>query len=82
MDTSSKTLKCDDINGLKDKQVVRGDCNCKSADDNPTSASNGGSSSGSSSSSSSSGIAVPLDFPHWNTGAGLLVSVLSFFFLL
>ena len=80
IDTSSKSLNCDDINGLKDSQVVRGKVSCHSNDANPTSSS-GGSSSASGDSSSSSGVAVPLDMPMWTTGSGLVMAVLSFFFL-
>ena len=80
LDTSSKVLKCDDTNKLTDNQVVRGKVSCQSGDENPTSAdgSNGGSSDG----SSSSNVAIPMAMPEWYTSSGLLVSVLSFFFLL
>ena len=81
VDTSSSTFKCDDINNLGNNQVVRGNVNCQSGDSSPTT-SNGGSGTGSRSSSSSSGFAVPLDLPVWTTGSGLIVSLLSFFFLL
>ena len=72
VDTSSDSFNCDPINNLRTSQVVKGADNCTSNDATPSGTSgDGGSGTGSEGSATSSGVAVPLEFPSFTTGAGL-----------